>query len=260
MKLKPILYFGIMLIAITASCVSAQKKLTVEHQNIIGCGLLSTSLNEPIPIFANPNDEIPFDIIRFSKVLFGTRKGTTEFQTFKLKEKLKPYTISDGRTDAENERFVNMGLNWRGPSLRFKVLEATDQYFKVLLNDTTHETGFIKKTDAIKVYGSEVDLYAASNLPKEEVYLTYERWENYLKRAEMVIVNKLNIYDAKKGTKIEKSEQMEGYFKVVEVDGNWAKIEFDENRVNNDSPITSGWIQWNDSKNILIQIILHTTE
>lgn len=103
----------------------------------IGIGFLATNTSFPIPFYKNENDSTPFDILKFNV----REDGTTEFET---KLKLKPYMISEGDSFEEGERNVNHGLVHFAPELKFRVIDSTKTYFKVITNEKYNEEYYIK--------------------------------------------------------------------------------------------------------------------
>ena len=241
------------------SCGAQNSNITTEKdgKNFVGIGLLEVSMNIPLKIYANENDENAYDAISFGEVTTGEEKGRITFKTNVLKDKLKPYTLAGGTSEKESEELVNSGLGGFAPELIFTVLESAPSYFAVVLNEDTKEIGYIKSDDYI-VYNSNEDYRKNYNkyYKTNPSSLIYETWESYLTRVEAVYGKGVfEVFDKPNGKSIFKGDAMAHLvtFKVTKLDNEWAKVE--ATRSYPDDPVIDGWIQWRTNNEVLIEIV-----
>jgi hypothetical protein len=239
------------------SC-NGQGKLT---NPLIGIGLLQANTTFPIPLYKNENDSFPLEIVRFKIDNNGITKVITNL-------KLKPYVISEGDSYEAGKKNVSMGLVRFSPELKFRVIDSTKISFKVITNENTGESYFIKIDSKSAYYKNERQYYdtgcigCPNSIYNPQWYL-FETWERYLKRVEFIVKKNLKIYDKPNGAIIfEGNNNKFLLFNVIEVNGDWIKLkqgfgrEFNfEKSVNYD-----GWTQWRDGNRILIEITEHTYE
>lgn len=233
-----------------------------ESKNIpFGIGILETNTVYPIPLYKNKSDISPVEIINFK-----TRKnGSTEFIT---KLNLEPYAISEGDTYEEGKREIRHGLVPIGSELRFRVIDSTETYFKVITNEKTKEAYFIKINPEGAYYKTLSQVYenSCSNCPNSKYnpnWNVFETWERYLKRVEFVTKRELKIYDKPNGTVIFEDINNDFLpFNVIELDGEWIKLKKGFGREFNfdESKNYDGWTQWKKGNKILIDITEQTYE
>lgn len=82
--------------------------------------------------------------ITFDQIYIGNKSGSVEINSDVLKTKLKPYALSASSGTVQSEALVNQGLGGYGTTLKFTVIESNPKYFKVILNESTKEIGYIK--------------------------------------------------------------------------------------------------------------------
>ena len=227
----------------------------------IGIGILQTNTTYPISLYVNESDKIPVEVLKFK-----TRKdGTTEFIT---SLSLRPYVISEGDSYEAGKTHINRGLIRFPPEIKFRVIDSTNNSFKVITNEILNETYYIKLDSLSTYYKTESELYenSCSNCPNSNYnpkWNIFETWERYLIRAEFVTKNELKIYEIPNGKIIFENDNNKFLpFNITEVEGDWIKLrkgfgrEFNfENSKNYD-----GWTQWKDGNKILIDIVEHTYE
>ena len=242
----------IILIACFASCRNAPVKLKKMQDDFNETGIVVVSPDIPLPLYAGPDDKEPYDIITFSRVLSGKEKGSIAINTTRLKSRLKPYQLTGGSSDAEGEQMVNVGLGPWPARLTFRVIGITPQYFEVLLNDSTNETAYIKK-EGRKVLSALNENYSQIDERQRKSpsgYFVYETWANYLKRCQYISIDNYEVYNAPNGKPVQKIVAGD-YYKVVDVEGNWAKV------IKNDNPI---WILWRKNNKLTMVPIEYTVD
>jgi len=254
--MKPIIYYLIFCFSFY-SC----KGQNEYRNNSLGIGILETNTVYPIPLFKNKNDSKPIDIIKFK-----TRDdGSTEFIT---KINLKPYNIFEGDTYDEGEKEISQGLVPIGSELRFRVIDTTEIYFKVITNEKSKEAYFIK-TEPKRVYYktlSQVYENNCSNCPNSKYnpnWNVFETWERYLKRVEFITKRELKIYDQPNGKIIFEDNNNDFLpFEITKVKGDWIQLKKGFGREFNfdESKNYNGWTQWKIGNKILIDITEETYE
>ena len=208
----------------------------------VGVGTLDLLSNPSTPLYCTENDAIPFDILTIET---DAEYGVLLFKTNRLKS-LNPYKMNGGtkytHEERESEWFRELG-SMEIIELKFRVVEATDNYFRVVVDERSFETVVIRKTAA------------------DDVRFVYETWENFMLRAMFVeFIGDFAIYDQPDGKKIFEKTGEENRrefipFKVVEVSGDWAKVivPWDKERFVGDE-IADGWVKWKNDKEILVNI------
>ena len=215
----------LILLVILISCKSQDLNLhkISKDINYVGSGFIEINFRKPLKIFKNDNSSSYFDEISFDET---TKKFKSVNHSQTLEKKINSFNNFEDIKELQRPR-------------TFIVLDISKTYYKILLNETTKETGFIAIDSAIE------------NLHK---YLT---WEFYLKNAEMIRVNNADIYDNVNGEKINQIGNQQCYFKIIQVEKEWAKIIYTD-RINMNNEIArdkNGWIRWRDNETILIRII-----
>jgi hypothetical protein len=237
-KLFTLLYSSLFI-----SCSAQNKHLEVESDNPIGIGILEIISHEPLNVYPSKVLDEVFDTITFDKIYFGDNSGSVEINSSILKTKLKPYALSASSSSQSSKKLISQGLGGYGTTLKFRVIESNAKYFKVILNETTKEIGYIKIEES----------------PKKRH--NYESWEHYLQRVQMIHVNdKASIYDQPNGIKINVIDN-QCYLKVVDVKNEWVKIKPAEGIVGNEKyQDKKGWIKWRNNNTIFIEIIVRTID
>src|SRR5690554_430240 len=191
-------------------------------------GLLNATINKPLKIYASPTNNKAIGKITFDRALNGSIEVNSS-----LEEKLNPYAKGNSSSYLEAEQLINMGLAGYSHALKFRVLSFTPEYFEVLVNDDTKEIGYIKKEE------------------DKENHLRYTTWEEYLKKAEMIVVKNCNIYDKANGNEIDTINYRGHFFKVADVQEDWLygipPYQLKSGK--------SGWIKWRENGNLMIQVI-----
>lgn len=202
-------------------------------------GLLTYKFKDPIPLFKNESDTIPFDTLSF----YVDPIGKTKFITGRLQKDIIPYRLSEGDSYEEGRENINMGLVRFLPILMFRVVDTTGSSYKIYLNEKTLETAFIKKMCS--------------------TCFVFETWQEYLGRVEFIEKDSIVIYNKPEGELIFKNKSNKFLpFRVIEVNGDWIKLgkgirrEFNfENGVN-----YNGWTKWKEGEKIIINIVEQTYE
>ena len=254
--MKPYIYLFIFCFTIY-NCTAQDKSNTTP----VGIGLLETNTTHPIALYSNKNDSVPFDIIRFNK----RKDGTTKFIT---KLELKPYQISEGDSYEEGEREINSGLVPIGAELKFRVIDSTQNHFKIITNEDSNQEFFIKVEPQKVYYKSLSQVYEnnCSNCPGSKYnpnWNVFETWDRYLKRVEFITKRNLKIYDKPNGKIIFEDKHNKFLpFNVIELKGDWIKLKKGFGREFNfdDSKNYDGWTQWKNGNKISIKIVEQTYE
>jgi hypothetical protein len=237
-KLFPLLYTLLFI-----SCNAQNKPLEIESKNLFGIGILEINSHNPLHVYASKDLDEIFDTITFDKIYVGDNSGSVEINSSVLKTKLKPYALYASSSTARSKKLISQGLGSYGTTLKFTVIESNAKYFKVILNETTKEIGYIKIEESIKKPNN------------------YESWGQYLQRVEMIYVkNKVAIYNQPNGIKINTIDN-QCYLKVVYLKNEWIKIKPAEGRVTNEKyQGKKGWIKWRNNQTIFIEIIERTID
>lgn len=242
----------IILIACFAACKNDVPMLKKMQGNFNETGIVTVSLDTPLPLYATSDDKEPYDNIIFSRVLSGKEKGSIAIKTKHLKSRLKPYQMTGGSSDAEGEELINVGLGPWPACLTFRVISSTPQYFEVLINDVSKETAYIKK-EGRTLLNSQNENYSQVEEQQRKFqanYFVYETWPNFLKRCEYISITNYDVYTAP-NTKPLKRVVAGDYFKVVDVNGDWAKV------IKNDTPI---WILWRKNNKLTMVPVEYTVD
>ena len=221
------------------SCISENKPLEIETKNPIGIGILEINSHEGLPIYLSKTLEEVIDTITFDRVYLGKNSGRLEINSSVLKTKFKPYAISASSGTAESKGLINSGLTSYGTTLKFTVIESNPKYFKVILNETTKEIGYIKPIKSIK---KQYD---------------YKSWKSYLQSVQMInLFNKEVLYDKPMGSKTIILDY-HCAFKVIDVQNEWAEIKPVDYIVGNEKcKDIQGWIKWRNNNKITVKLIL----
>ncbi|RKR09266.1 hypothetical protein C8C83_0886 [Flavobacterium sp. 90] len=237
-KLFPLL-FSLLFISYT----SQNKPLEIEKENPIGIGILEINSHQSLNIYLSKNLDEVFDTITFDQIYIGNKSGSVEINSDVLKTKLKPYALSASSGTVQSEALVNQGLGGYGTTLKFTVIESNPKYFKVILNESTKEIGYIK---------------AGENTEKQ---YTFKSWKDYLQSVQMINIDtKTALYDKPGGLKINTVDN-HCYLKITDVKNEWAKIEPAKNIVGNENcKNIIGWIKWHNKDTITVKIIVRTID
>jgi hypothetical protein len=229
----------------------------------IGIGTLDISFNLPVPLYRSKSDKLPFDTLSFEK----QKDGTISFQTKHLNSLLNPYKMSGGDSDERANEHSQMGLIAFPAELTFRVLEAKDTYYHIVVNEDTRITAVIRKDPDYAILPQR-ELFGFSNFPNDKPYKGYyifETWEHLLLRAEFIksYSEMGEVYDEPNGKIIFKNlEQKFLPYNVTQVKGEWIKIKKGFGREFNFEGLKNaeGWIKWTNGKEMLIDITEYTIE
>lgn len=215
-----------------------------------GLGLLRPCLSDTtyVVFYESFDSPQPFDSLFFTS-RYTDDGYKTRFETFYLPiKKFKPYELSEGTTMPHIVDF--------GPSVVFRVAAIEGRNYRVVINEHSGETAVIKIPESYTIYkGTDIfhdSEYDQLNPPNNNCYL-FEKWEEYILRAELVLQPKLVLYDAPNGKVVYSKTDDENDFNpmhVHELKGDWARIDF---RDHND--FANKWIRWRDGNNLLVSII-----
>jgi hypothetical protein len=246
-------YLGFfMMLACFSACHTAPLKLKKMQGDFSETGIITVSMDTPLPLYAGPDDTMPFDEITFSRVLFGKEKGSIAIKTKYIKDRLKPYQMGGGSSDEEGKQLINSGLGPWSACLTFRVISSTPQYFEVLVNDVTKEIAYLEK-EGRTVFSSQEEYHSRINEQQRKFpsgYFLYETWTNYLMRCEYISIENYEVYNATDGKVLEKIVAGDTYI-VIDVNGDWAKV------LRKDGPV---WIQWRKNNNLTMVPIEYTVE
>ncbi|MEI5983830.1 MULTISPECIES: hypothetical protein [Sphingobacterium] len=225
-----------------------------------GVGLIHFNTQHAIPLFKNPTEKDAYNSIQFKVEEKGEDKGITHIYIPNQKNLLQPYDLNVGDSEKEGKENQQMGLFRFAPKLSFRVMEKLSDGVIVLLNEKTRETSFIK-LDPKNDYrnGKEHPEFFDPNFVDTKIsnWYYYESWEQALKRAYMVTVpSGTLIYDKPNGTGSHLSNIQNLYFKVTEVDGDWAQVSTRGNVLAGDKEVL-GWVIWKANEEIKVNILLN---
>jgi len=133
------------------------EKVVLEKE--MGLGLLNITFNTPLKLYKNPKNSIAFDVLTFSIDSLAETKGKLLFNST---SKLKPYRMLSGDSDKEGNEHLNRGLVRFDPELIFRVIEKTNDYFKIILNEDTFVTAYIKINPNYALYTELSQVYENS--------------------------------------------------------------------------------------------------
>jgi hypothetical protein len=228
----------------------------------VGLGRLEISFDLPVPLYRIENEETPIDILSFKRSM----NGVWHYKTKKLNS-FKPYQMFGGDSNEKAKRHINMGLIRFPPKLAFRVLEATDTFYRIVIDEDSFETVVVRKDVDYAELSQSKDLFGGIDMPKDKSYkgyYAYETWEHLLKRAEFVnFRDNYSVYGAPNGNKIfENTDQKFLPYGVIEVSGDWIKVKKGIGRESNFKGIENaeGWVKWKDENKILVNITEYTVE
>jgi len=223
----------------------------------IGVGILEANTNFDISLFKNPTDKTPEAILYIKQM----KNGQVSYES---PIELDPCVMSEGESEKEAEELLNSGLVTTGPILKFIVTEETATYFKVIVHEEKRTKYYIKKSAEAIYHTTRAGFEASFKVePFNGKWFVYETWENYLKRAEYIELNTLEIYDKPNGEIIFCSKSYDFLpFKVALVEGEWMKLIKDNLReFNFEKGINyEGWYQWKKGNEWQIEIVEYTIE
>jgi hypothetical protein len=228
-----------------------------------GLGILDISFNNPVPLYRTENDEAPFDTLVFKE----DKDGVWQYETNRLKS-LNPLQKHGGPSHKMAMEALKMGAGFSPAVLAFRVVEANDDYFRVVVDESSFETVVIRKRADYAVVPQREGMGGVT-LPEDKPYsgyYTYETWEHLLLRAQYVSFDRENyaVYDAPEGKKIfENTDRKFLPYKVSQVQGDWIKVEkaaggydgYFEGIKN-----AEGWVKWKNETEILVGITEYTVE
>lgn len=230
--------------------------LPVAKDNVTGVGLLYPNLSGGLAFYTHENATVPFDILSIKK----RKEGGYNFESEMPEGFMHPYMQYGGNTDDEAQYNVNSGLEAVGFTLQFKVLKITSTGYYLLYNEKTGTTAFIRKVPASRK--AEATNEQLNNVNDHYV----ELWEDYLKRVEYITSkNEIVLYDAPGGSETYRKKTGERFmpFRIIDVKGDWAKIEpLKEAYSDSYDPEVNyrQWLRWKDSQKITIEITEHSIE
>jgi hypothetical protein len=229
----------------------------------VGLGTLDISFDMPVPFFRTENDTIPVDTLTFEK----SKTGEWLYKTNRLK--LNPYRMSGGDTDKRAREHISMGLIRFPPRLSFRVLEADENYYRVVVDESAFETVVIRKDpDYLEWLGDTGSYYQV--LPALDYwgdikgYYFYETWEQLLLRAEFEeFSDNYALYENTKEKKIfEQTNHKFLPYKVTEVRDDWINVKKSVSHEEYFEGIENpeGWVKWKTDTEILVNITEYTVE
>lgn len=249
----------------------APERPTTQYKNAIpvekemGLGLLSISFKKSLKLYKSPNDSVIFDQLDFIKDSHPETRGRLLFES---KITLTPYRMHSGDSDTMAQDHINRGLVRFGPELLFRVLEKTDTYFKIIIDENTFETAYLKIDPNYALYTELSQVYAnsCSNCPGSNYnpdFYIYETWENYFKRLQFITIKGLDIYTNPDGIiLLERNNEDFLPFQVAELKGDWIKVKkaklyasYFDDKIN-----YNGWVRWKNNMDILVDITEQTYE
>ena len=105
-----------------------------------GLGTLNISFDRfvfSVPLYRTENDTMPFDTLSGSQFTFGS----WSLETKRLKS-FNPYEMYHGTITLEED--AGKGLPYYPPRLAFRVVEATDRFWRVVVDEQSFETVVIQ--------------------------------------------------------------------------------------------------------------------
>ena len=208
----------------------------------VGLGTLDISFNQPVPLYRTENDDTPIDTLAFVRA----EDGVWHYKTKNLKS-FKPYKMFGGDSDEQAKAHISHGLTYFPPDLSFRVLEANDSYWRVVIDENSFETVVIRKRTDYDMLKNRLQIPFDNSKKTYKGSYAYEIWEDLLKRAYFVNFNgNYAVYNAPEGKKIFEKTNSDSY-KVTEVSGDWVKIERNGRH--------EGWAKWKSDTEILIDIV-----
>jgi len=227
----------------------------------VGLGTLDISFDLPVPLYRTENDTTPMDTLTFER----SASGEWLYKTNRLT--LNPYQMSEGDSDERSNEHIHMGLVCFPPVLSFRVVEADEHYWRVVVDESCFETLVIHKNPDYAVVAQRSGLFGDIDLPKDKPYkgyFAYETWEHLLQRAEFVnFQDNYTVYDAPEGKKIFEGTSRESLpYSVTEVLGDWMKVAKGLGREGYFEGIKNaeGWVKWKNETEILVRIVEYTVE
>ena len=219
---------------------------------IVGLGFLHPSFNSPLPLYRNENDSIPIDTLSFKR----DEDGVWHYNTKNMKP-FEPYQIYGGDSPERAERKINRGLARTGPKLVFRVLDANDSFYQIVVNENSFETVVIRKNPNYGIF-SEPKWEVVRNRTNAD-YFIYETWEHYLLRVEYVYFDvDYTAYDKPEGNIIfEKTDRNFTPYQVTEIRDNWIKVKIPRHYLFSrfeGMENWEGWVKWRNDEEILIRI------
>gem|GEM_PF-770655 len=225
-----------------------------------GVGLIHFNTQHAIPLYKNATEKDAYNNVQFKVEEKGDDKGITNIYIPNQKNLLQPYDLYVGDSEKDGKEHQQMGLFPFAPKLSFRVMEKLSDGVIVFLNEKTRETSFIKlnpKNDYRN--GKEHPEFFDPNFVDTKInnWYYYESWEQALKRAYLVTVpSGTLIYDKPNGTGSPLYNIQDLYFKVTEVDGDWAQVCTQGNVLAGDKEAL-GWVIWKANGEIKVNIMLN---
>jgi len=253
---KNLIYLVIFLALASTSC--SQVILESETENPVGIGLLKVSINEPIHLYSeNGNDKV--STIKSSKILLGTESGKMKFTFSGTYDSIKPYRLATGSSDKESAQLINSGLGPSSSELIFSVIERKKDGFIIIANEDTKKKAFLKSEDykVFDDYQMFTDyFYSQKGYKNREErartkWLSFENWNNYLKRIAAVSTIDGNLYDFPNG-KILNKKLNRDHLRIIKITDDWA---FVSSKIWEQDTIPDGCIQWKKDNKLNITII-----
>lgn len=242
-------------------CINQIFKLNLQHNisvqylfgEIAGMLLLRTSKKMRLLII---NILLLFSIQVWSQTELGIGLVSIEFNdktvlnfytdTLESKPEKVVEFFEDKKINSWNIKDIEKQREWLQPEVlwldysafTFRCLTQTDKWLKIIVNNETGKTYWLKKTEITK----------------------FKNWENYLK--DMFGVARLSSFPQKIRIKPnENSPEIEyqkmDCFVVKSMKGNWIEITTpdycDDNSTDNKMPIKSGWIKWRKGNELIIE-------
>jgi len=216
----------------------------------VGLGTLDISFDLPVPLYRTKNDTLPIDTLTFERDISGEWLYKTN------RVPLNPYQMSGGDSDAMAKSNIGAGLGRFPPLLSFRVVEADDRYWRVVVDESTFETVVIRKNPDYESLPHHLKILFGNM--KNPCY-AYETWEHLLMRVAFVYFEEYYaVYDAPEGEKIfENTNDNFLPYSVTQVSGDWMKVKKGSGRESRFYGMKNaeGWVKWKNDTEILVKII-----
>lgn len=226
----------------------------------LGTGILQVNFTEKIPLYAHAGDKLPFDTLEIRQ----KKDGSYAFLTKVLKNRFAPYHLFEGDTYEAGRRHINMGLVHFSAELQFRVVETTQTYFRVVINEKEKLTCFIRIQPGDAVYETLAQKDLHNSMPvngKKTTYnphwYLYETWGNLLQRAAIVHVKPdMPLFESPGGKRIpfpKREDSCDDCFIVGAVRGDRAQLidREDDSRKKK----SYGWVKFHNGQTLTVTYV-----